>query len=83
MYAIRSYYGYAMKATNPGMIIGRAMEDFVSSTAMVNASTTVATGTIMMVVQPGYFFGSDDTPLGQIASFLGETTTTQIVQQVV
>ncbi len=74
--------GYAMKATKPGMIIGRAMESFSSSTDLINStSTTVRTATIMMVVQSGYYFGSEETSLGQIAGFLGETTSTQIIQQ--
>jgi len=74
--------GYAMKAIKPGMIIGRAMEDFVSATYSSSTDNiAIATGTIRMVVQSGYYFGSEDSPLGQIAGFLGETTTTQIVQQ--
>ncbi len=74
--------GYAMKATKPGMIIGRAMEDFVSGEySTTTESLTIATGTIRMVVQSGYYFGSEETSLGQIAGFLGETTSTQIIQQ--
>ncbi len=74
--------GYAMKATKPGMIIGRAMEAFTSSTWDVRRVTNdVQTDMVMMVVQSGYYFGSEETSLGQIAGFLGETTSTQIIQQ--
>ncbi len=73
--------GYAMKATKPGMILGHAMEAFASSTTSTAVYSDGGFDMINMVVQTGYYFGSDDTPLGQIAGFLGETTTTQIVQQ--
>jgi hypothetical protein len=76
--------GYAMKATKPGMIIGHAMEDFaeLTSTSTQELSTTSTnTGTVIMVVQTGYYFGSQETSLGQLAGFLGETTSTQIIQQ--
>jgi len=77
-----SISGYAMKATKPGMIIGHALESFSSSTQDAGRGTSDAlTGTVMMVVQTGYYFGSQDSPLGQIAGFLGETTSTQIIQQ--
>ncbi|MDF1497558.1 MAG: hypothetical protein P1P90_05905 [Patescibacteria group bacterium] len=74
--------GYAMKATKPGMIIGHAMEALsASSTAVTSTDAIITTGKVIMVVQPGYYFGNQETALGQIAGFLGETTTTQIVQQ--
>ncbi|MBU2566002.1 hypothetical protein KKG46_00395, partial [Patescibacteria group bacterium] len=76
-----SVSGYAMKATKPGMIIGHAMEAFSSSTTSTLDGVQGNLETIKMVVQTGYYFGDNETPLGQIAGFLGETTSTQIVQQ--
>ncbi len=77
-----SIHGYAMKATKPGMIIGHAMEAFTSSMQDEERTTdNVLTGTIMMVVQTGYYFGSQETSLGQLAGFLGETTSTRVIQQ--
>ncbi len=70
--------GYAMKATRPGMIIGHALGNFTSSTAQ---TATTTNPTVLMVVQPGYFFGDDSTPVGQLAGFLGESTSTQVIQQ--
>lgn len=69
--------GYAMKATEPGMIVGHALESFASTTNGI----VDATGTVMMVVQTGYYFGSQESSLGQLAGFLGESTSTQIIQQ--
>ena len=66
------------------MIIGHAMEDLPaisSSSTQDLPATSTNTGTVLMVVQTGYYFGNEDTSLGQIAGFLGESTTTQIVQQ--
>jgi len=77
-----SLEGHAMKATEPGMIIGHAMESFVAATTSASGTEMLhQTGSVLMVVQTGYYFGNEDTSLGQIAGFLGESTTTQIVQQ--
>ncbi len=48
-----SYPGYAMKATKAGTVIGQAMESFSSSTI-----SGASSGTVMMFVQTGYFFGT-------------------------
>ena len=45
--------GYAMKATGPGPIVGRAIQAF-------DAATTSTTGLVMMIVQPGYYVPSDE-----------------------
>jgi chromosome segregation ATPase/tetratricopeptide (TPR) repeat protein len=60
-----SIAGYAMKATKPGMVLGQVMEAFSSST--ISGSST---GTVMMYVQPGYYFGasSDEMNLDDVLS---------------
>ena len=74
--------GHAMKATQPGMIIGHALESFSSSTSDLRPPTSDApTGPIMMVVQTAYYFGDNSTPVGQLAAYLGQSTTTQVIQQ--
>jgi hypothetical protein len=72
--------GYAMKATKPGFIIGRAIQSF--SWPDDTPTSTVATGIVMMAVQPGYYFGVDAVDsAGQLAGFLGDTTSTQIIEK--
>ncbi|MBI5654189.1 hypothetical protein HZC53_00830 [Candidatus Uhrbacteria bacterium] len=63
--------GYAMKATRQGVMIGRALQDF--SLPQDAASTTVATGTVLMFVQNGYYLpGTED--FGSLS--LGDATGT-------
>ncbi len=71
--------GYAMKATSAGAIIGRAMQTLEVPEGVATSS---AMGSVMMFVQPGYYFGSNgkDT-LGQMAGFMGSTGTTQLFEK--
>ena len=71
--------GYAMKATSAGAIIGRAMQTLE---VPEGTATSSAMGSVMMFVQPGYYFGSNgkDT-LGQMAGFMGSTGTTQLFEK--
>ncbi|MBI5654184.1 hypothetical protein HZC53_00805 [Candidatus Uhrbacteria bacterium] len=77
--AAASVPGYAMKASRAGSIVGRSMQDF--SVSADTASSTVATGTVEMIVQPGYYFGSNegDSSVGQLAGFLEDSTSTTII----
>jgi len=72
--------GFAMKATKPGFIIGRAIQSFTWPDD--TPTSTIATGTVMMTVQPGYYFGVGAVDsAGQLAGFLGDTTSTQIIEK--
>jgi hypothetical protein len=74
--------GYAMKATRSGFIIGRAAETF---SLPEGASTSSAvTGTVVALIQPGYYFGSGAADYaGQLGGFLGDSSSTQIIEQAV
>jgi hypothetical protein len=73
--------GYAMKATGPGMILGHALSDFSSSTQSDVMVGHLSAGTVMLFVRPGYYFGAESAPVGQLAGYLGNATGTQVVQQ--
>jgi hypothetical protein len=74
--------GYAMKATKAGFIIGRAAEGF--SLPEGASTSTVVTGTVMTLIQPGYYFGSGAADYaGQLDGFLGDSSSTQIIEQAV
>jgi hypothetical protein len=63
--------GYAMKATQSGVIIGRTLESY---SLPEGAATSSATGTLTMIVQNGYFFPTEGSSV--VAPFGNSSTDT-------